>query len=103
MIASPTTAEGDKRLEAIVQTTDGFAIAERDLEIRGPGELFGAKQSAIAPFKAASLPRDIALLQLARRNAVLQINNDPTLNQSELLLKRLLKRYGDSLGLGDVA
>ncbi len=102
LIASPTTNDAIERLNAIVQTTDGFRIAERDLEIRGPGELFGAKQSGIAPFKSARLPRDLQLLQLARRNAVDYIQNDPLLKNSELLRKRLFSKYGESLGLGDV-
>ena len=92
-----------ERLKVIVETTDGFRIAEKDLEIRGPGELFGAKQSGIPPFKAASLPRDLKLLSLARRNAVEFVQLDPTLANAELLRKRLLWKYGESLGLGDVA
>lgn len=102
LIASPTTEEGIQRLEAIVETTDGFKIAERDLEIRGPGELFGAKQSGIAPFKVARLPRDFDLLRLARRNAVEWIKHDPTLQNSPLLRSRLLQAHGEQLGLGDV-
>jgi len=94
LIASPTTSDA---------TTDGFRIAEKDLEIRGPGELFGAKQSGIPPFKAARLPRDLKLLSLARRNAVDFVQLDPTLANAELLRKRLLRKYGESLGLGDVA
>ena len=103
MIASPTTSDAAERLKVIVETTDGFRIAEKDLEIRGPGELFGAKQSGIAPFKAARLPRDLELLSLARRNAVAFVQCDPMLENAELLRKRLLRRYGASLGLGDVA
>ncbi|MDP6693236.1 MAG: ATP-dependent DNA helicase RecG [Phycisphaerales bacterium] len=103
LIASPTTTDAAERLKAIVDTTDGFLIAEKDLEIRGPGELFGAKQSGLAPFKSAKLPRDLDLLRFARRNAVDRINNDPTLASNDLLRKRLLRRYSESLGLGDVA
>ena len=103
LIASPTTSDAMERLKVIVETTDGFRIAEKDLEIRGPGELFGAKQSGIPPFKAARLPRDLKLLSLARRNAVDFVQLDPTLANAELLRKRLLRKYGKSLGLGDVA
>jgi len=103
LIASPTTSDAIERLKVIVETTDGFRIAEKDLEIRGPGELFGAKQSGIPPFKAARLPRDLKLLSLARRNAVDFVQLDPTLANAELLRKRLLRKYGESLGLGDVA
>ncbi|MBC8202892.1 MAG: ATP-dependent DNA helicase RecG [Planctomycetes bacterium] len=103
LIAAPTTNDAIERLNAIVETTDGFRIAEKDLEIRGPGELFGAKQSGIAPFKSARLPRDLELLRMARRNAVDYIQHDPLLKDAELLRKRLLSKYGESLGLGDVA
>jgi ATP-dependent DNA helicase RecG len=103
LIASPTTSDAMERLKVIVETTDGFRIAEKDLEIRGPGELFGTKQSGIPPFKAARLPRDLKLLSLARRNAVDFVQLDPTLANAELLRKRLLRKYGESLGLGDVA
>ena len=103
LIASPTTDDALSRLQAIVDTTDGFIIAERDLEIRGPGELFGAKQSGIAPFKVARLPRDFELLRLARRTAANWIEQDPTLRDAPLLKSRLMHLHGEALGLGDVA
>ena len=103
LIASPTTDDAVERLKAIVETTNGFLIAERDLEIRGPGELFGAKQSGLPPFKSARLPRDLELLRLARRHALEWIEHDPILARADLLRRRLLRAYGDSLGLGDVA
>jgi ATP-dependent DNA helicase RecG len=103
LIASPTTDQSIERLEVIVESNDGFRIAERDLEIRGPGELFGAKQSGIAPFVVARLPRDFELLRLARINAIAWIENDPTLANSPLLQARLMRAHGESLGLGDVA
>ena len=86
-------------------TTDGFAIAEKDFEIRGPGELFGSRQSGIAPFRAAELPRDLELLRMARRDAAEWIARNPALGgpHDALLRKRLLKVHGESLGLGDVA
>jgi ATP-dependent DNA helicase RecG len=105
LIADPTTEDGRARLNAITETTDGFVIAERDLEIRGPGELFGARQSGLPPFFAANLPRDMELLQLARRDARAWIDENPLLEgeRDALLRKRLLKTHGEALGLGDVA
>jgi ATP-dependent DNA helicase RecG len=103
LIASPVTDESIQRLDAIVESVDGFRIAERDYEIRGPGELFGAKQSGIAPFVVARLPRDFELLNLARRNAVAWIERNPSLSESPLLRARLMRAHGESLGLGDVA
>jgi ATP-dependent DNA helicase RecG len=61
LIASPgeLTPEGQQRLETIAKTSDGFQLAERDLEIRGPGELFGTRQSGLPPFRIADLARDL--------------------------------------------
>ena len=105
LVADPVTDDGKARLEAIVATNDGFVIAEKDLEIRGPGELFGARQSGVAPFQIADLPRDVDLLRMARRDAQAWIAKNPTLSgeRDALLRKRLLKKYGETLGLGDVA
>lgn len=105
LIADPATDDGRARIEAIVAIGDGFEIAEKDLELRGPGELFGTRQSGIAPFRVASLPADIQLLRLARREAKKWINANPTLSgeADALLRKRLFKAHGKSLGLGDVA
>ncbi len=104
LIADPTTDDAKARLEAIVATDDGFAIAEKDLQIRGPGELFGARQSGLAPFRVARLPHDIELLRLARSDAKQWIDKYPSLkaDRDDLLKKRLLKAYGEALGIGDV-
>ena len=105
LLAVSPTPEAEARLDAIASTTDGFVIAEKDLEIRGPGELFGAKQSGIPPFRVTELPRDMELLQLARRDAIAWVRENPTLSgdRDALLRQRLLKAYGKALGLGDVA
>ena len=105
LLADSPTPEAEARLDAIASTTDGFVIAEKDLEIRGPGELFGAKQSGIPPFRVTELPRDMELLQLARRHAIAWVRENPTLSgdRDALLRQRLLKAYGKALGLGDVA
>ena len=105
LIADPVTDDGRARIEAIVKTSDGFEIAEKDLELRGPGELFGTRQSGLPPFRVASLPADLALLRLARKEAKAWIDANPLLQgeRDALLRKRLLKAHGESLGLGDVA
>jgi len=64
------TPDAERRLEAMVETSDGFRIAERDLEIRGPGEFFGTKQSGLPPLRAANIIRDRQLLELAREEAL---------------------------------
>jgi ATP-dependent DNA helicase RecG len=105
LLAETSTRESEARLNAIAATGDGFVIAEKDLEIRGPGELFGARQSGIAPFRVVELPRDLELLQMARRDARDWVAENPTLSgdRDALLKQRLLKAHGKALGLGDVA
>jgi len=105
LIGDPTNPDAIARLEAVRSTTDGFKIAEKDFEIRGPGELFGTKQSGLPPFRSAEFPRDVKLLAMARRDAEQWIDASPALDRPDeaLLRKRLLKQYGQSLGLGDVA
>ncbi len=104
LIGEPVTDEALRRLQALVETTDGFRVAELDLEIRGPGELVGARQSGLPPFRVADLVRDLELLTLARRDAAELVAGDPTLARPEHLpLKRkLLHAYGEALGLADV-
>jgi ATP-dependent DNA helicase RecG len=60
---------GERRLDAMVATTDGFKIAELDLELRGPGEFFGTRQAGMPSFQVASLIRDRQLLEAAKREA----------------------------------
>ncbi|MDG2055621.1 MAG: ATP-dependent DNA helicase RecG [Phycisphaerales bacterium] len=105
LISQATTSEAISRINALVETADGFVIAQRDLDIRGPGELFGAKQSGLAPFRIAQLPADTELLQLARRDAAELVEQDSRLTDPShrLLKRRLLKAHGSALGLGDVA
>ncbi|HMN95426.1 MAG TPA: ATP-dependent DNA helicase RecG [Phycisphaerales bacterium] len=104
LLARPLTPDAEARLQAIAETSDGFRIAERDLEIRGPGDLFGARQHGVAPFIAAELPRDFQLLALARRDAEAWIARSPDLSAPEeaLLRRRMLKAHGATLGVGDV-
>ena len=104
-VGDPVTDDGRRRLEAIASTDDGFEIAELDLAIRGPGELFGARQSGLPPFAVADLGRDQELLRLARRDARAWIERDPRLTEpAHLALRRkLMRTYGGALGLGDVA
>ncbi len=104
LIADPVTPEGQSRLAVMESTTDGFVLAEKDLEIRGMGEVFGIKQSGLPPFKVADPARDRELLNLARRDAQAWIAKSPRLDRSDeaTLLRRLLRTHGKFLGLGDV-
>ncbi len=69
MTGGKVTEEGDRRLDAMVRTNDGFQIAELDLELRGPGEFFGTRQAGMPSFRVANLIRDRQLLELAKREA----------------------------------
>jgi ATP-dependent DNA helicase RecG len=69
MTGGKVTEEGERRLDAMVRTNDGFRIAELDLELRGPGEFFGTRQAGMPSFRVANLIRDRQLLELAKREA----------------------------------
>ena len=102
-MADPTTPEGLERLKIMAKTGDGFQIAERDFELRGPGEIFGARQSGLPPFRVADLVGDTDLLRLARLDAQKWIRLSPSLGLPEerLVQQRVLKTHGRWLGLGD--
>jgi len=103
-ISEPTTEEAGQRLQAIAETTDGFKIAERDLEIRGMGDFFGTRQSGLPPLRVANIPEDMELLQLAKRDAQELIDNDPflTTEAHKPLRRVLMQQYGEVMGLIDV-
>src|SRR4051794_6602756 len=79
LVAEPTTPDGEARMEAIAASTDGFLLAEKDLEIRGAGEVFGAKQSGINDLKLGRIPRDEEVVIEARRAAEAILDADPDL------------------------
>jgi ATP-dependent DNA helicase RecG len=64
------------RLDTLVATTDGFAIAERDLALRGPGDFFGTRQSGMPTLRVGDLRRDHALMEEARRQAVAYLDRE---------------------------
>jgi ATP-dependent DNA helicase RecG len=69
MTSGKVSPEADRRLDAMVRTTNGFEIAELDLELRGPGEFFGTRQAGLPDFRVANLVRDRDLLELAKQEA----------------------------------
>ena len=71
------------RLEAVCATTDGFELAETDLELRGAGQLFGRRQSGLPDLKLARLGRDTRLLATTRQLASDVVTSDPDLQQAE--------------------
>ncbi len=94
-----------ERLQVLASTTDGFEIAEADFRLRGPGDLFGKRQSGMPPMRIADLIRDESILLIAREIAQEMIDQDPELEHesAKRLRDQLLKRYGAVLMLGDVA
>jgi ATP-dependent DNA helicase RecG len=98
---SRPTDEARRRLDAMVETNDGFRIAEVDLELRGPGEFFGTRQSGLPEFRVADLLRDAPLLEEARREAEAILAGDPELRHPDhgALRRVLLARWRGKLAL----
>ncbi len=71
------------RLQVLLETTDGFAIAERDLLMRGPGEFYGTRQHGLPDFRLARLTRDVKLMEEAREAASWLVEQDPALARPE--------------------
>jgi ATP-dependent DNA helicase RecG len=92
------------RLEIMTRSRDGFEIAEHDLKLRGPGELFSTRQHGLPDMKIANIVEDFELLNLARRDAFAMIKDDPTLTNADhaAIRTELIKRFGEKLGLVDV-
>lgn len=96
--------DGFRRLDVMVSTTDGFKIAEADLDIRGPGEFLGTRQSGLPDFRVANLLRDGRILEQARQEAF-TIAEDPaflTADRYKELRMALKDRWGDRLELASL-
>jgi ATP-dependent DNA helicase RecG len=105
MTGGKVTEEGERRLDAMVRTNDGFQIAELDLELRGPGEFFGTRQAGMPSFRVANLIRDRQLLELARREAAAVMagpNSEVTQVEISRALVALRTRWQHTYGLVEV-
>jgi ATP-dependent DNA helicase RecG len=104
LLSDATTEVALSRLGAMTRTSDGFEIAEMDLQLRGPGEFFGTRQHGLPPLKLADITKEIELLQLAREDAMALLEDDPRLQKSvnQILRTELASRFGGSLQLAQV-
>ncbi|MEW6107636.1 MAG: ATP-dependent DNA helicase RecG [Nitrospirota bacterium] len=90
MIAyEPYGKEAERRLDIMVNSSDGFRIAEEDLKIRGPGEFLGIRQAGMPDMKIADISRDIEILEMAKREAFNLIDKSPELKEFPSLRKLL--------------
>jgi ATP-dependent DNA helicase RecG len=93
-VSSSDSKDTKKRLEILNQSNDGFYIASEDLKLRGPGDLFGIRQSGILEFRIGDVFTDVAVLQAASEEATELLEKDPGLEQPEQdQLRRKLIRY----------
>jgi ATP-dependent DNA helicase RecG len=104
LFAEPPGEEGRDRLRAFLRTTDGFALAEEDMRLRGVGEFFGTRQHGIGELRIGNLITDGELLRQARKDAFAVVADDARLRRPEhtLLRAAVLERYGKTLDLAEI-
>ncbi len=93
----------EERLRALVETTDGFRIAEMDLKLRGPGEFFGTRQSGLPAFRISNLLRDQEILEWAKREATAFLEHPASEEEREAYLRFLRNEWPRRYGLARVA
>lgn len=105
LFAETNSETAKSRLEVMTRSNDGFEIAEHDLRLRGPGEMFSTRQHGLPDLKIANIIDDFDLLVMARKNAFEMVSKDPMLKQAEHknIRQALLAKFGDALGLADIA
>jgi ATP-dependent DNA helicase RecG len=105
MTGGKVTEEGQRRLDAMVRTNDGFKIAELDLELRGPGEFFGTRQAGLPSFRVANIIRDAQLLEVAKHEAAAVIagpNDEISSAEISRALVHMRARWQHTYGLVEV-
>ena len=102
LVSDAKSDEAHQRMMTMQRTSDGFQIAEADLEMRGPGEFFGTRQHGLPDLKVADPIRDLPLLELARPGAQAVVAEDPNLRAPEhtVLRQELLRRFGTESPFG---
>jgi len=101
LISDATTDNDLKRLTAMTEAEDGFEIAEEDLKLRGPGDIFGTRQHGLPEIRFGNIVRDIEIMELARKEAFLLVGRDPGLKDYEnrFIKENLYRRFKGRLGL----
>ena len=95
LLADPKTENGRERMRVMTETNDGFVLSERDLELRGPGDFFGSKQSGLPDFKVADVVHDYRTLEVARQDAASLVDSEHFWVDPEYrLLRDYLKNTG---------
>ncbi|HEX8339963.1 MAG TPA: ATP-dependent DNA helicase RecG [Tepidisphaeraceae bacterium] len=104
LLSDAVTPEAIARLDAMVNTTSGFEIAEQDLQLRGPGQFFGTRQHGLPELKLADISQEIELLKRARDDAIALLAADPDLRKPahKALRAALIERFGDNIPLANV-
>ncbi len=105
MTGGKISEEGERRLDAMVRTNDGFQIAELDLELRGPGEFFGTRQAGMPNFNVANLIRDRQILEAAKHEAAAVLAGPgPDITQQEIdrAVRHMRTRWQSTFGLVEV-
>ena len=105
MTGGKVSEEGQRRLKAMVDTNDGFKIAELDLELRGPGEFFGTRQAGMPSFRVANIIRDGQFLEVAKREAAAVLagpNTEITAEEISRALVQMRSRWQHTYGLVEV-
>lgn len=105
LFANTENETAKSRLDIMTRSNDGFKIAEHDLKLRGPGELFSTRQHGLPDLKIANILDDFDLLTFARKNAFELVDSDPTLSQPENLniRKALIQKFAEKIDLADIA
>ena len=99
LVKREITDSSNNRLSIMEKTNDGFAIADEDLKLRGPGEFFGLKQSGFFKYKIANMVTDGSLIRKARQAAFRLIEKDPELNErsNQRMKETFIKDYSQYL------
>ncbi|KAA8347421.1 ATP-dependent DNA helicase RecG [Leuconostoc mesenteroides] len=83
LVADPKTDYGRARLDAMVETTDGFILAQKDLELRGSGDILGTKQSGVPEFAVGDPIKDLKMMEVAQQEAISMVSTDDWDKSSE--------------------